>query len=131
MSAPETILTTQGSLEDVAAFFLKSTRTISDWAATKKNGRTVTPILACWRMERDPVFGEEDVVRLRAKFYIADEGLAPGEAEARARREWRALLKLRRDDALGRQLEKVKDLLDATNARLTRLESRQTDFAVS
>jgi hypothetical protein len=129
MTAAETILTTQGTTEDVMAFFRKSRRTITEWTATKKNGKPVKPLLASWNHDRNPVFGEEDVVRLRAKFYIADEGLAPGEAEARARREWRELLKVRREDALSRELQKVSERMAELDARLLSLERARVDIA--
>ncbi len=81
--------TTTGTVEDVAAFFRVSVRTVQNWIANPK------PRLTFWREGRNLCFGEAAVVELRVKFLIASRAYAAGEPEEIARREWRDLLAVR------------------------------------
>jgi hypothetical protein len=92
MSPPDSILSTSGTIEDVASFFLKSVKTIRGWMLESP------PRITGWRAGEDShwVFGEDSVVKLRAEGYQSARRVTHQELEAMARREWREHLAFRR-----------------------------------
>ncbi len=92
-----------GTIADVASFFRVSVRSVQQWQKLKKIG--------FWKDGRNVIFGEESIVELRAAGYVASRRLEPGEASARARREWREHLKIRRSEETAERLSIVEDRL--------------------
>jgi hypothetical protein len=96
--------TTTGTIEDVAAFWHVSTRTVWRWSEDKFNP------LAINKNGKSSIVTEESFVAHYISHHKADKhSAAPGEAEARARREWREHLEVRgqASDVRG-QIEQLK-----------------------
>ena len=101
------MLSVNGSLADVAAFFLISEREL------KRRNKLERPWIGFWRDGKRNVYGEEDVIRKKAELYVSDHRMAPGEALELARREWRNHLQLRAGDAVFQELKAVERRLAA------------------
>lgn len=118
---PATTVSTNGTYEDVAAFFRRSTRTIQEWKSANP------PVIGHFTEGKNVCFGEEDVIDLWVRMHADARGLKPGEAQEVARRQWRAHMKIRYEDtALRREFEQLKERVDALNAKVVALEPAQT-----
>jgi hypothetical protein len=109
VSAPSSIVSVNGTFEDVIAFFRISERTGRRWLKERP------PRLAYWRQGRNQVFGEDAVVELKAESYVTSRRMAPGEAREIARREWREHLHVRQSAPITGDLAELR-------ARVERLE---------
>lgn len=125
--ASGTATTTTGSVEDVAAFFGVSVRTVQNWRAANP------PVIGSWQEGRNIRFGEDDVVKLWVERHIERAGYKPGEALEIARRQWHDHLQVRQADAeLRARVHELSDQLLALSARLVILEeTRRGDFAMA
>lgn len=87
-----------GTLEEVAAFFRVSIRTLHEWK------EQTPPVIGHWQLGRNICFGEEDVIACWAARHHAAAGAEPGELLESARRQWREHLKVCRADLLHAEL---------------------------
>jgi hypothetical protein len=103
--------TTTGTIGDVAAFWRVTTRTVWRWSEDAFNP------LAINKNGHSPIITEEAFVAHYVSHHSADKQSAgPGEAEARARREWREHLKIRAEDS------EVREQIEQIKVRLSDLE---------
>lgn len=111
------MLSVNGSLADVAAFFLMSEREL------KRRNKQEPPWIAFWKDGNRNVYGEEDVVRKKSERYVSDRRMQPGEAAELARREWHSHLQLRAGDAVFQELKAVQRRLEDLEASVQSLKS--------
>lgn len=100
----ESAASVNGTLQDVAAFFQCSDRTVRRWCQGKNR-------LGHWKQAGLIVFGEDDVVSWWLRFHRDGQALKPGAGEAAARELWRQHVRVRKETAVRNEvLERTLDL---------------------
>lgn len=95
-----------GTLEEVAAFFRVSIRTLHEWK------EQTPPAIGHWQLGRNICFGEEDVIDAWVKRHRPAAGINLSDALESARRQWREHLKVCRADLLHAEINDLRRRLD-------------------
>ncbi len=111
-----------GTIEEVAAFFRVSVRTIHEWKAANP------PKIGNWSMGRNVSFGEDDVVAVWVRHHRRGSAGRPGDGEAMARTLWRRHLELVRADEILPRLDEVVKRLQVLEKRAGTRPPKDEDY---
>jgi hypothetical protein len=104
------MLSTNGTLKDVAAFLQVEERTLKRWNVERP------PRIAFYCDGGKNVYLEQDVVGYVAKHYVLDRRMASGEILELVRRQWREHLQVRSADYGARIVEELQRRVSALEA---------------